>query len=153
MPKESIQNAQEAFNTIRQLRLSTFNTMTRRRADFAAGCSATLVLSAAEFCGSVITAMDAAAATPGLVAYARQMYGDAVYDMATEYQALRAALVALRGTASPPAGVIGLFPQDASGFLLYQKLLADGSLNVRTFSAAQLAPLVALTDAVLAALP
>lgn len=147
MPKESKQTSSEAFDRIRRQRIATHDYVTRRRAECAAGCSADLVLSIAQHCAQVLTILDAAAATPGLKAYAAAQYGDAVYDMVQEYQALRAALVDLRD------GIVTLFPQDANGWLLYQKLQADGSLQTRSFTPAQLSGLLTRLDAVLAAIP
>jgi hypothetical protein len=146
MAKESQLTAREAFERVRRQRIASADYATRRRAEFAAGCSADLVLSVAQHCRDVIAALDAAAAVPGLVAYARLEYGDAGYDMAAEYQTLRAALVALRDA------IVAVFPQDADGWLLYQKLTAGGTLTTRSFTPAQLASSLPLLDAVIAAL-
>lgn len=149
MPKETAPTASEAFDRIRRQRIATHDYITQRRAQCAAGCSADLVLSIAQHCGDVLRILDAAAATPGLVAFARAQYGDAAYDMVQEYQALRAALVSLRDS------IVTLFPQDENGWLLYQKLSADGSITTRQLqsTAPQLAGLLTRLDAVLDAIP
>lgn len=145
--KERGLTASEAFERIRRQRIATFDYVTRRRAECAAGCSADLVLSIAQHCKDVLAVFDTAAAVPGLAAYARAQYGDAAYDMVAEYQTLRTALVSLRD------GIVTLFPKDANGWLLYQQLGADGGLTTRQFTAAQLTTLLVRLDAVLAAIP
>lgn len=94
--------------------------------------------------GRTITQMDVYAAVPGLATYAQGQEGDAAYNVAAEYAAMRTAL----GNAL--ATLISSFPKDASGNLLFEKLNADGSASVNTFTAAQLAGVVTLLQSVTA---
>lgn len=136
--------AEQAFATVRRQGVATKEYATQRKAQLQqASVDANLVLSIAEHCRAVLTIFDNAAQTPGLPEYARAQVNDPNYDIVAEYQAMRSAIVALRDA------VVSLFPKDASGWLLYQQLAADGTITVRTFTSAQTAVLIPHLDGVI----
>ena len=92
----------------------------------------------------VIPMFDGWAATPGIASYAQAQENDPAYDVAAEYTAMRSAMVSARDQ------LISMFPKDANGFLLYQTMNAGGVVSARTFTAAQLAPVVTLLNNVAA---
>ena len=92
----------------------------------------------------VIPMLDGWTATPGIAAYAQAQENDPAYDVAAEYTTMRNAMVSARDQ------LISMFPKDANGFLLYQTLNANGTVSARTFTAAQLAPIVTLLNNVAA---
>jgi hypothetical protein len=59
---------------------------------------------------------------------------------------MRNAMVSARDT------MIADFPKDANGWLLYQQMNANGTLTLRNFTGAALAPAVALIDAVISSI-
>ena len=136
--------AQDAFATIMRQGKATRDYMLQRKTQLQQPtCDANLVLSIVEHCKAVLTIFDAQASVPGLAEYARSQFADENYNIAAEYTAMRATLVDLRNT------IIALFPKDGSGFLLYQTLSADGTIGIRTFTAAQMAGVVTKLDAVI----
>lgn len=104
-------------------------------------CSAAVALAVIQHCGAVLARMAVFAATPGLATYAKAQTDDPAYDIAAEYVTFRDALAALKDD------LVARFPKDANGYLLYQTIQADGSIQNRNFTAAQLAPVLPLTDA------
>ena len=89
----------------------------------------------------VLQIFDTNAAVPGVAVYAQQIVTDQPgYDVVAEYNAVRAAMVTARDQ------MMGMFPKDANGNLLYQQLDANGNLVNIQFTAAQLTPVVALLD-------
>lgn len=105
---------------------------------------ATIPLAVIQHFAQVLPSLAIWAATPGIAAYAQAQENDGTYDVVAEYVAMRNAMTSCRDS------LIALFPKDGSGFLLYQTLSAEGTINIRTFTAAQLAAVVALVDGVLA---
>ena len=93
---------------------------------------------------AIIPIFDTLAATPGLAQYAKDQLSDQTYDIVAEFTAMRNAMN------SALTNLIGLFPKDGNGFLLYQTIDAAGIISTRTFTAAQVAPAVALVDSVIA---
>lgn len=93
---------------------------------------------------SFIETFDAVAATPGLAAYAQEQENDPAYDVVAEFNAMRAAAVAVRDW------IITNFPTSAGGFIEKDTLNADGSITVRQFTPAQTVGLVAALDALVA---
>jgi len=89
--------------------------------------------------------MDVAVTIPGLDAYARSIKG-ATYDIAAEWSGVKLAMN------DATAQILALIPSDGNGFRLILKLLADGTQDWRTFTAAQAAPIVTKIDAVVAAI-
>jgi len=96
--------------------------------------------------GSLVSILTGLAATPGIVQYAKNEASDQAYDIVAEFQTILAAMISARDT------LIGMFPKDGNGFLTYQTLNANGTVATRTFTAAQLAPAVAIIDSVIALL-
>jgi len=96
--------------------------------------------------GSVVSILTGLSVTPGIVQYAKNEASDQAYDIVAEFQTILAAMISARDT------LIGMFPKDGNGFLLYQTLNADGTVATRTFTTAQLAPAVAIIDGVIALL-
>lgn len=106
--------------------------------------TADIPISVIQHFGQVIQILDALASTPGLATYAKAQVNDSNYDIAAEYTAMRTAMVNARDN------LISGFPKDGNGFLLYQTLSAQGQIQFRTFTAAQMASAVTLIDAVIA---
>jgi hypothetical protein len=73
--------------------------------------------------------------------YARQMTGQPTLDLDARLGAINAELD------SVVAFIAGNFPASADGYLLKDKLAADGSIDTRYFTPAQLASLRAVLDA------
>lgn len=134
-----------AFQAIRmQARDSKVYLQNQRALMAAPSCSALVPYQVIKHFAVVIPALNTWAATQGLVAYAQQQVNDPSYDIAAEFTAMRNAMVSARD------GLIGMFPKDGSGFLLFLSLDALGNDVVRTFTQAQLAPAVSQIDAVIA---
>lgn len=111
--------------------------------------SAERVLNLVRHFSAVIARVNAAAAVPGIIGYARSLYQDIDpnYDVVAETVATRNAMTATRDN------IMSMFPKQAgTNFLLYQTFNADGSLAVRTFTDVQLQPVVALLDDLLTTL-
>jgi hypothetical protein len=118
-----------------------------RRPLFVAGTTADTVL--ATYFDSVRfrDSLTAIAAIPGIAAYAQAQENDGSYDVVSEFTALIADVDAMT------AEISSTFPADGSGYLLDRQLAPDGkSLVYRDFTGPQLATLVTLVDAVLAAI-
>lgn len=83
---------------------------------------------------------------PALQAYARNQLNDATFDLAAEWAT----------TSANISAVISWFtanlPQNAAGFLLYEKLAADGTITIRKMPVADFATLVPLLNAVVQAI-
>lgn len=106
--------------------------------------SAYIPLSVIQHFQQVIALMDGWASAPGIAAYAQsQPENPPGYDVAAEYTAMRNAMVSARDQ------LIGMFPT-SGGFMAYQTLSADGTITIRTFTSAQLAPVVTLCNNVAA---
>ena len=135
----------QAFEQIRSQALSLKSYLTTARASMAAPISSALIaLEVIERLGQVIASMNALATTPGLAVYARDQVNDQSYDVAVEFDAMRVAMVAAKDN------LAASFPKDASGFLLYQTLNANGTRATRTFTSAQMVSAVAAIDGVIA---
>ena len=145
--KATVVVTQDAFANIRRQAASTRAYMLGRKTALQqATCDAAQVLSMIQHCGTVLDLLAGWAATPGLAEYAKAQVNDPTYDVGAEYVVMRDALVALR------ANIMAMFPKDAGGFLLYQTFRADGQLQSRTFTAAQVSAVLPLVDAVIAAI-
>lgn len=85
---------------------------------------------------------------PGMAAYAQSVgaTNNPAYDAVAEFQAWKAALLAIRDH------ILATFPKDVNGFLLFMTFNADGTTSVRQFTVAQVATLNTLIDAALATL-
>jgi hypothetical protein len=142
--KASNQTAADAYASIKRQAAATKTYMTQQATAMQSPTSQAWVpLGVIQHLRDVIALMDGFAATPGLAAYAQAQENDGTYDVVAEYQAMRAAMVSARNT------LIGMFPT-SGGFLAYQTMDASGNLGVRTFTAAQLAPVVTQCQSVAA---
>ena len=88
----------------------------------------------------------AVAAVPGVGQYAKDQYANQSYDVAAEFNGMLSAIDAVI------ANITGSFPQAASGEVLERVLNADGSVVMRTFTAAQLSTLRTLLQNLSAAI-
>lgn len=104
---------------------------------------ASVVMNVAQTIRGHLSAMDALVTTPGLREYARIVLGDSLADVVADYQDMKT-----EGQAAI-TDIIAAFPADGNGWLLYQQLNADGSLTTRSFSNAQIAPLVTRLQSVI----
>lgn len=104
------------------------------------------VLALVQHFASVLAILDVQVAVGGLAAVARSFVNDAAYDPSAEYTNTRAAMVSARNS------LRALVPVDAQGKFLYQSADAAGNLVNITFTAAQLAPSVALIDSLTASI-
>lgn len=89
-------------------------------------------------------AMAALAATPGLVAYAKNQEDDGTYDVVSEYNAM------ITGIDTVIEWVDSNFPQDGSGYLLKDQMAVDGTITPRAFSTAATAGMRTELDALIA---
>lgn len=105
--------------------------------------SATEVIELFKQLRSYRSALSDAAAAPGIVAYAQDQLGDGALDVATEFNAMLAAVDAVTGW------VQANFPRDGSGYLLAQTWGVDRPAD-RMFSPAQTAGLRTQLDALAA---
>lgn len=80
------------------------------------------------------TAMDQYASLPGMASYAQTQFGDATYNVTTEYSNMRAALIAVRDwlVTNIPANAI---------------TVSNGAQVGATYTPAQTAPLLSLVNA------
>lgn len=143
----SITAARAAFTQyVSQVAASRQYITTQRGLMAQSPCDALVALAVIQHFGSAVAIFNTISATPGIVNYARTEASDQAYDVVAEFTAILNAMTSARDT------LIGMFPKDGSGFLLYQTLNANGTVSTRTFTAAQLAPAVALLDSVIAVL-
>lgn len=137
--------AQDAYANLRRQVANSRFYLTNQKAVLQQPTSdAVVALAVIQHFSQVIPLMQGWAATPGIVQYAKDQVNDQAYDVVAEFNAM---MTAMQNTL---ASLIAMFPKDGGGFLLYQKLNANGSFTNRTFTAAQLAPVVTLIDAVIA---
>lgn len=99
------------------------------------------------YLGSLADARDAisaAAATPGLAAYAQAQINNNTFDLVSAFNTMVAQIDATR------AWIKTNFPKDGSGNLLYQQLDANGRIVTLQFTSAQLAGLQSVLVALVA---
>lgn len=89
--------------------------------------------------------LSAVAAVPGIVAFAKDQENDQAYEPVTEFNALVTAVDAVL------TEIETTYPTDGEGYLLDRKLVSE-AIEQRSFTGAQLATLVTLVDAVIAAI-
>lgn len=91
--------------------------------------------------------MDLMVAVPGLPAYAQEQYNNGGFVIATEYDAMKAAIDAAR------TWIVTNFPKAAGTNELLERTFDGAGRTVqKVFTAVQLAALVTLLDAVIAAI-
>lgn len=81
---------------------------------------------------------------PGIAEYAKQQFMDTGYDIVSEFISMNKALNDVI------SWIMNNFPKDSNGYLLKDKFDPQGSISVRVFTPAQLAPLKSLVDALIA---
>lgn len=134
-----------AYRAIRKQFNSTKEYLEAKRALFVQPISSSFeVVALIEHLARVLPILAAWAATPGIAAFAARYEGVPTYDVVTEYQTTRNALISLRDN------LTAAFPKNPSDFLLYEKFAADGTRTYRSFTSADMASAVAAIDAVLA---
>lgn len=137
-----------ALKRIREIATGARGHLLGQRASFVRPTTSALeVLNLASHFGQAVALLGQYAAVEGIIPYARMLYQttDPNYDVVAEYVATRDAMIAARD------GLISMFPKQAgTSFLLYETFNPDGSRTVRTFTAEQLVPVVALIDNVVA---
>ena len=140
MAFKTAQSASEAFTTAKNLARGVKLTAQSNISQFGnASINRDQVLALAMNLREWRIALAAVASTPGLAQYAKDQYGDQDYDVAAEFTAMTNAIDAVI------SGIHTAFPTDNSGGELKEKVLnADGSVTMRTFTAANLASLVTL---------
>ena len=143
--KATVVVAEGAFSQIRRQAAGTKQYLLVQRALMVAPTvSASVPLAVIQHLSTVIPSLTTLAATPGLAAYAKTQLNDTNYDIVAESNAMRTGMV------NTMANLITMFPKDGNGFLLYQTIDAAGVITTRTFTAAQVAPAVALIDTLIA---
>lgn len=145
--RTTVLGTEQAFDRLRTQAASSKIYLTSQRAVMVlASVPASVPVAVIQHLGQVVITMNALAATPGLAQYAKDQVNDQTYDVVAEFNTMRDAMVAARDN------LIGMFPKDGSNFILYQTFNADGSIAIRNFTAAQVAPAVALIDVVIASI-
>jgi hypothetical protein len=143
--RATILSAEEAFSRLKAQAASTRQYLLGRVNDLQQPTSDSgLALSVIQHFGTVAVLMNSWAATPGLAAYAQAQVNDPTYDIVAEFNTMMTAIISARDS------LIAMFPKDAQGFMAYQTLNPDASITNRTFTAAQLAPVVTTLNNVLA---
>lgn len=117
-----------------------------RSAAFASGGTAAHVLSVAGNLRGIKKQLQAFAAVPGIGAYAVEQEADPDYSVGTEFNGMISAID------SAVAFIVQNMPKDADGFLLVNRINADGSLTPRDFTGQQLSGLSAALDGIVAAI-
>jgi hypothetical protein len=143
--KATALSTSDAFGRLRNQAASTKGFLQTHRAMMVAPtCDAQMALEVIRHLGTVGPLMSGWASTPGLAAYARAQTDDPNYDVVAEFNAMLNAINSAKTT------LTNMFPKDGSGFILYQTIQPNGSLQNRTFTVAQLAGAVVQIDAVIA---
>ena len=142
--RASNQTTADAYANIKRQAVETKAYMTNQATAMQAASSpATTPLSVIQHLQKVIALFDGWTATPGIATYAQQQENDPTYDVATEYTTMRTAMVNALNS------LVSIFPT-SGGFMAYQTLNLDGTITVRTFTAAQLSSVVTLCNSVAA---
>ncbi len=110
----------------------------------AGNISTKVILDFATGLADAIQDLAVAAATPGIVQYARDQLANPTLDVVVEYTAMRAQMIATRDW-------IGTnFPADVNGYLLFIQFTAERRFTYRQFTSAQTAGLRTQLDALIA---
>jgi hypothetical protein len=137
MAFRTAQNAAEAFTLAKNLARGVKQTAQSNAAAFASTTNRDQVLALAVNLREWRIGLAAARDVPGVGQYARDQYADQTYDVAAEFTAMLAAIDAVI------TEIHASFPVDNTGGEVKERVLnADGSITMRTFTAAQLATLV-----------
>jgi hypothetical protein len=134
MAFKTAQSASEAFEQAKNLARGVKLTAQGSIAQFAGTTNRDQVLALAMNLREWRIALAAASAVPGVSQYAKDQYADQAYNVATEFTAMLNAIDAVISE------IVTAFPVDNSGGEVKERVLnADGSITMRTFTAAQLA--------------
>lgn len=115
-----------------------------RNTSAAGNISTKVILDFATGLADAIQDLDTAAATPGIAQYARDQLANPALDIAAEFTAMRAQMVATRDW-------IGTnFPADVNSYLLFIQFTAERRFTYRQFTSAQTAGLRTQLDALIA---
>jgi hypothetical protein len=117
---------------------------TRLRDDAAAGIYADRLTRFVETITDSLERLAVLAAVPGLLPYIREQLNDPAFDVVAEYNATRAAMESAR------SWILGAFPVDGNGYLLYHQFGLGGRIVVRQLAPAQLGGLVTELNALIA---
>ena len=107
----------------------------------AGSVSGQAIVNSCSFFATLNVTLTQCAATPGLAAYAQAQINNASFDVTGAFNTMQAALVAVG------SWIIGNFPKDGNGNLLYVTFNSSGIPQYLAFTQAQLAPLAALLTA------
>ncbi len=136
MAFKTAQTASEAFTQAKNLGRGVKSTAQNSVAQFASTTNRDQVLTLAMNLREWRIALAAASSVPGVLQYAKDQYDDQNYNIGSEFTAMLSAIDAVI------AEIHAAFPVDNSGGEVKERVLnADGSITMRTFSAAQLANL------------
>lgn len=116
------------------------------RAATLAPCTAALILGTVRDILAARDAMQALAATPGLEAYAREQINNPALNLVAEYNAMIAAINAVRDWVSTN------IPKDGTGYLLIQTISTELVVTDREFSSVSLGGLRTVLDTLIAAI-
>jgi hypothetical protein len=134
MAFKTAQTASEAFSLAKNLASGVKATAQSSAAQFANTTNRDAVLGLATILRQHRVALATCSAVPGVLQYAKDQYDDQAYNIGAEFTAMLGAIDAVI------AEIHTSFPVDNSGGELKEKVLnADGSITMRTFTAAQLA--------------
>ena len=135
---------EQGYDRAKKLAVQIKRLAEARSISFASGATSAEVLSVADNLGALKAGLDEAKTIPGIAAYAQGQEDDVTYDVAAEFSAVLVAVDAVI------ANIVATIPTDASGWLLINKINADGTLTARSFTGAQLAGLRTVLDALAA---
>lgn len=125
-----------AWAEIRQAAAHVKNVSTRLRDDAQAGnIDAIRVVQYSEILANSNDRFARYTVVPGLVEYVRAQINDPAIDIVAEYNTMLTQINATKNW------IAANFPKDASGYLLYHQLGADGRIVQRTLTPAQTAGL------------
>lgn len=141
MAFKTASTASEAFFRAKNLAFGVKQIAQSSIAQFASTTNRDQVLTLAMNLREWRAALAAAASVPGVAAFARNEYDDQIYDVAGSFTAMLSAIDSVIN------GIFTAFPVGAGGEVRERVLNADGSITMRTFTAAQLVGLVTLLQA------
>ena len=121
------------------------NEVDRLATFFATGATANDVIGSVRYLKSVLPALKAVTTEPGMAQLAKDQYGDQGYDVVADMGLLVTAIE------TAITDIVALFPTGAGGYLLTHSFDAQNELKPRSFTGAQLAPLVAKLNEISAA--
>jgi len=135
----------DGYQRAKKLSLQAQRQAQGRSTSFAAGATSAEVLAAADNLKSFRDQLNDIRSIAGIAAYAKVQEDNPALDVVAEFIALIAAIDAAI------TEIVATLPKDVNGWLLVNKINADGSLTPRNFTGAQLAGLITKMDAIVAA--